>query len=77
MAIILNKQDDKDTELNRRITADLRARMQSEKRSKDDPDFAEDVEYVKDLKKTSKFAWVFGVLLVIAIVIVVAVALDF
>ena len=70
MGVIVNKQNDGD-ELSRRISADLRARMEKseQEEGKKDPDFAEDSDYVKDLKKTSKFSWVILVLVIVAIVV--------
>ena len=73
MAVIVNKDEDKNVELTQRINADLRTKMSENSKIGDaDPDLAEDSEYVKDFKKTGKFAWIW-VLLVIAIVIAVVV----
>ena len=63
MGVIVNKE----TELTRRISADLRARAVAEEKSKD-PDFAEDSEYVKDFKKTGSFGWVWFVLVALALI---------
>lgn len=65
MGIIVNKTDD-NTELSKRINADLRARAQSA-READDPDLVEDTDYTKDLQKTSKFGWIWIVLVILAI----------
>lgn len=73
MAMILNKQDDLNDELSKRISADLRAKMEeSSKVGNADPDFAEDSEYVKDFQKTSKFGWIWIVLILGVIVLAVA-----
>ena len=77
MAVIVNKEDDKNADLTRRISADLREKMaRSSEIGNGDPDFAEDSEYLKDLKKTSKFSWVFFALFIIAVAVVIAVALN-
>lgn len=66
MGIIVNKTDDKNEELSRRITSDLREKAQTSA-SKKDPDLAEDSEYVEQFKKTSKFGWVWIVLIALAL----------
>ena len=66
MGVIINKKE-KETELTRRISADLRARAIAEEKTKD-PDFAEDSEYVKDFKKTGSFGWVWFVLIALALI---------
>jgi len=64
MGVIVTKTDE-ESKLQQKISADLRNRVQSSET--DGPDFAEDNEYAKDLKKTSKFGWVWIVLIVLAI----------
>ncbi len=68
MGVIVNKENDGD-ELSRRIGADLRAKMIESEKVEEDADLVEDSEYVKDLKKTSKFSWVIIVLVIVAIII--------
>ena len=69
----VSNKDLKAINLMKYINADLRTKMsESSKIGDDDPDLAEDSEYVKDFKKTGKFAWIW-ILLVIAIVIAVVV----
>ena len=66
MGIIVNKENDKNSDLTRRIDADLREKVQST--SGTDPDFAEDSDYVKDFKKTNKFGWIWPVLIILAVI---------
>ncbi|MBQ6414376.1 hypothetical protein IJI28_02030 [Candidatus Saccharibacteria bacterium] len=66
MGVIVNKENQKDDELSRRITADLRAKAVQEDEG-DDVDMVEDARYLKDLQKTNKFGWVWIVLIVGAI----------
>ncbi|MBQ6375655.1 hypothetical protein IJJ37_01875 [Candidatus Saccharibacteria bacterium] len=76
---MVTKEDDVNKDLTRRIDADLKAKMEGTTRNMDegkDPDFAEDAEYVKDFKKTGKFAWVFVVLGVAAVVALIIVGLN-
>ena len=66
MGIMVQKDEDK-SKLNEQINADLRER--AERTSKEmDPDYVEDSDYTKDLKKTGRFAWVWAVLIVLAII---------
>ena len=67
MGIIVNKTDEKNTELNRRIASELREKAQKASKINADPDLAEDSEYVEQFKKTSKFGWVWIVLIGLAI----------
>ena len=74
MGVIVNKTQD-DDELTRRINADLRSRAAQNlsEGSAESPDLAEDSEYVKNFKKTSKFGWVWILLIVLALVAIVAI----
>lgn len=65
MGIMVSK-DDANSELDRRISADLRARAQSSARH--DPDYVDDAVYIEGTKKTGKFTWVWWVLIVLAAV---------
>ena len=76
MAVIVNKENDKNNELSRRIDADLREKMSGRSKAvakNADPDFTEGAEYMKDLKKTGKFGWVWiflvGLVLVVSVVL--------
>ena len=67
MGIIVSKNNDKNSRLNQRITADLRERAKAEAMA-NDPDLVEDSDYTKDLKKTGKYTWVWIVLVILAII---------
>ena len=73
MGIMVNKNNLENNELTRRINDDLRDKMDTgmEVREGEDPDFVEDSEYVKDLNKTSKFGWMWIVLILGAILAVI------
>ncbi len=77
MGVIVNKENNNNNELSRRIDADLRAKMQASMnnggRRVEDPDYLEDSEYVKDLKKTSKFGWIWIVLIVLAAISLISI----
>ena len=66
MGIMVQKNED-NSKLNDMINADLRER--AERTSKEmDPDYVEDSDYTKNLKKTGRFAWVWAVLIILAII---------
>ena len=67
MGVIVHKEQERNSELNDRIAADLRAKAQTET-DISDVDLAEDNDYTKDLKKTSRFGWIWIVLIVLAII---------
>lgn len=73
MGIMVNKDEEKNSRLTDRINADLREKMSETSKIATDPDLAEDSEYVKDMKKTSKFGWVWIVLIVLAIISLVVI----
>lgn len=70
MGIMVSNDLEKNSELNRRISSDLRARAQTMERR---PDFEEDSAYVEDTAKTGKFAWVWVVLVILAIVSLISI----
>lgn len=74
MGVIVNKKDN-DNELSRRITADLRAKAMetADIEKAEDVDLAEDAEYLRDLKKTSRFGWVWIVLIILAILSLISI----
>jgi len=65
MGIMVSKDLEQRSELNRRITSDLRARTESSEKLRD-PDYDETEN--EDVKKTGKFTWVWIVLIVLAII---------
>lgn len=78
MAVIVNRNEQND-ELSRRISADLRTKaMETVDMSgadEADPDLAEDAEYLKDLRKTGKFGWIWIVLIVLAAISLITIVL--
>lgn len=67
MGVIVSKDHDQNSRLTERINADLRERAVKTSKSAKDPDLAEDADYVRDLKKTGRFGWIWAVLIVLAI----------
>lgn len=74
MSIVTNKDEDK-SRLSQRINADLRAKMAETSKTSDDPDLIEDSEYIKDMKKTGKFGWIWIVLIVLALMSIISIVL--
>ena len=74
MGVIVNKENSND-ELSRRIDADLRTKMAEGTGVIDGetPDLVDESEYVKDFKKTSKFGWVWVVLIALAIISLISI----
>ncbi|MBR3270173.1 hypothetical protein IKG07_02915 [Candidatus Saccharibacteria bacterium] len=68
MGIIVNKEDNKNADLERRISADLRAKAVETFDDGEVTDFASDSEYIRETTKTNRFAWVWVVLIVLAII---------
>lgn len=68
MGIVVNKEDNKNQDLERRISADLRAKAVEAAPDGEVVDFEKDSEYMKDTKKTGKYTWVWIVLVVLAII---------
>ena len=66
MGVIVNKEQETDDVLTRRINADLRTRAK-ESADVDGVDLVEDAEYLKNTNKTGRFAWVWVALIVLAI----------
>ena len=73
MGIIVNKEN-KNDELSRRIDAHLRTKIGGTGViDGDTPDLVDEAEYVKDFKKTSKFGWVWIVLILLAILSLISI----
>lgn len=73
MGVIVTKNDN-ESKLQQRITTDLRNRVQNE-RLEDDPDFVEGADYMKNLKKTGRFGWVWAVLVLLAMASLVCIVI--
>ncbi len=67
MGIMMTKDVKENSELNRRISSDLRARAVNTNLY-DDDDVDEEVLESKGRKKTGRFAWVWAILIILAII---------
>ena len=68
MGIIVNKENNKNDNLERMISTDLREKAASTFDDGEVTDFENSSEYVRETTKTSRFAWVWIVLIVLAII---------
>lgn len=68
MGIVVNKEDNKNENLERRIATDLRAKAVETSPEGEITDFENDSEYIRDTKKTGRFSWIWIVLVVLAII---------
>lgn len=68
MGIIVSKDEDENTRLQERISSDLRDRTQKKSARGRGHDFVDDAEYMKELKKTSRFSWIWPVLIILAVI---------
>lgn len=66
MGIMMTKDVKENSELNRRISSDLRARAVNTNIYDDDVE--EELSDSKEHKKTGRFAWVWAILIVLAII---------
>ena len=75
MGVIVNKQNTNKNELSRRIDADLKDRQKAmaDIGGNEDPDFTEDSEYLRNMKKTSRFGWIWAVLIILAILSIISI----
>ncbi len=76
MGVIVNQENEKD-ELSRRINADLKNRQvaAAEIEGEPDPDLAEGSEYLKNTKKTSRWGWIWIVLIAGAILSIISIVM--
>lgn len=76
MGIIVNKEDNQNNDLEQRITADLRAKAAETFSDGEVTDFENGSEYVAETKKTGRFAWVWAVLVVLAIISIIIIMMP-
>lgn len=73
---MVTKDDDENVSLTNKINADLREKMnRTQNTDASTPDFAEDVDYLKDYKKTGHFSWIWLVLILLAAAALVVIVL--
>ena len=73
MGIMVKKDEEIDNPISNRINAELREKISTTSNLSEDPDLAEDSDYMKDLQKTSKFGWIWIVLITLAIMALVVI----
>lgn len=73
MGIMMTKDMTNSSDIDQRISADLRARAQQSQPV--DHDGVEDSAYVEETEKTHKFTWIWIVLVILAIISLVCIVL--
>lgn len=73
MGIMMSKDIKENSELNRRISSDLRARAVNTN-IYDDDDADDEVSDNEDRKKTGRFTWVWIILIILAIISLICIA---
>lgn len=66
MGVIVHKEQERNAELSRRIAADLKIKAEQTALS-DDPDFVNDSDYINGSKTTSRYGWIWLILVGLAI----------
>ena len=74
MAIIMNKETEKRTELSEKVTTNLRERA-SQTSGEAKTDFVDGAEYAKGLKKSGRFSWVWFLLVLLAVISLIVIFL--
>jgi hypothetical protein len=69
---ILVEKDEERSKLGSRISADLRERAEKTAQ-REDHDFVEDSEYLKNMQKTNRFSWFWFILVVLAAISLVVI----
>jgi len=76
MALFIQQNDDR-SKLQARLTAELREKAKTRAQLDDTlPDGIEDSEYLKDTKPTTSLAWVWLVIVILAVVAMVVIVLK-
>lgn len=70
---ILVQDNGKRSQLQDKITADLREKAQRTSQESGRPDLVDDSEYTKNLKKTGRFSWFWFLLVFLAVVSLVVI----
>ena len=73
MGIIANQNEDERSALRDRISAELREKSMRTQKLEDSPDLVEDSKYIKGFKETGRYAWIWALATVVAVVILVAI----
>ena len=75
MGVIVHKEQERNAELSRRIAADLKIKAEQTALS-DDPDFVNDSDYINGSKTTSRYGWIWLILVglaILALILIVAI----
>jgi hypothetical protein len=70
MALFVN-QNDQRTELQKKIAAELQAKVIDRSRLADRPDGVDDSQYIEGMKKTTNLAWAWAIIIIAILGIIV------
>ncbi|MEI7539456.1 MAG: hypothetical protein WCJ36_01645 [Candidatus Saccharibacteria bacterium] len=70
MALFVN-QNDQRTELQKKIAAELQAKVIDRSRLADRPDGVDDSQYIEGMKKTTSLAWAWAIIIIAILGIIV------
>lgn len=66
MALFI-RQDENRSKLQQKLVAELQDKAKQQSQLGDDPDGVEDTEYIKDTQQTSRYAWLWIVVAIVAL----------
>ena len=75
MGVIVHKEQERNAELSRRIAADLKIKAEQMALS-DDPDLVNDSDYINGSKTTSRYGWIWLILVglvILALILIVVI----
>ena len=75
MAIIMNRETEKRTELTDRVSTNLRERTKQMGAGEAETDFMDNSEYGKELRKQGRFGWVWFILILLAAISLIVIFL--
>lgn len=65
------RQDENRSELQQRLATELQARARDKAKQAEQPDGVEDSQYIQGTKQTTSLAWLWGIVVILAIAVVI------
>ncbi len=70
MALFIGQENDR-TELQKRLATELQEKARQRAKLADQPDGVSDSQYIKNTKATTSLAWIWALLIVVAIALII------